>query len=159
MPLCVTMVSAALLLFLCSNLICIRHGKSISRYARIPFYNYSPRCYRNDRLPRPSPNVYSHNSILFSVESLLGVQTACLVPSVDPAIDYRRIRAWLVCCRTGEKPDEPPSRHRFGNICDGYIPSLLGMGGPQSRKQTEAISCPTEANRKVHVEFPAISSG
>lgn len=143
-----------LICWFCFNLIGIRYGKSISRYERIPFYDYSPRCYRNDRLPRPSPNVYSNNSILLSVEFLLGIQTACLVPSDDSAIDNRRVRAWLVCCRTREKLDKPASRHRVGNLCYGYIPSLLGLAGPQNRKQAEAISCSNEANRMSMVKFP-----
>lgn len=80
------------------------------------------------------------------MESILGVQAPCLVPSVDSPLNHCCLRDGLVRCRSGAQFDESAPRYWSCYLCSGYIPSLLGLAGPQDRKQTETIPRPAEAS-------------
>lgn len=80
------------------------------------------------------------------MESILGIQASCLVPSIDPAVDHCCLRDGLVRCRSGAELDKPSPRYWPGYLCHGYIPSPLGLDGPQGRKQAETIPRPAEAS-------------
>ena len=68
------------------------------------------------------------------MESILGIQTARLVPGLDLAPDHSRVRARVVRRRAGKKPDQPSSWNWPGYLCDSHFPSTVGLVPTQERE-------------------------
>lgn len=74
------------------------------------------------------------------MESLLGIQTACLVSGTYLALDHGRVCAWVVRRWAEKKPNEPPSWNWPGNLCYGLFPGSVGLVPAQKGEQETATT-------------------
>ena len=126
-----------------------RNGKSISGNAAVPHPDNRSRRNRNHRVLGPGANVHPDYSIFLPLEPVLGFQVTCVVSGLDPPVEYSGVCSGLVCGRSQKKPVEPTPRHRACDLCDGHIPSSVGMAGPQDREQEATIPRSFQTSREL----------
>lgn len=134
--------------------IVIRHGKPIQGYALLSYSNSRTWCYWDNRIPRPCSDIYIDYSILLPMESVCGIQIACLVPSPYFTAKHSSVRLWMVCSRAGKESNQPSPRNWTGDLCHGCLSNSVGLVPPQSRKQTAKIPSAVEISGKLRTLLP-----